>query len=1123
MSAERVRKALEIVDEAMDREEAERTAFVHDACGDDESLLAEVQSFLSCDGGVSIEGASEDASEPDEVLRDLPGADSASGRYELHEEIARGGMGAILRAFDRVLEREVAVKVLLNLPSGDVMRRFVSEARIGAWLQHPGIAPVYDLGRLSTHGPFFAMKLVDGVTLASLLSRRDDTSEDLARMLVVYKQLCQTVAFAHSHDVIHRDLKPDNVMVGSFGEVQLMDWGLAKRLSGKSEPLESQCETDGSGSGRPENVATDQKTRFGVVMGTPAYMPPEQSLGRRGKTADVFALGAILCEILTGKPPYTAATPTKVYAQSSGGETGAALNRLDECGHDQELIDIAKRCLASDPDDRLRDGGEVAHQLAHYLDSTQTRLRTAEIAAARAETVANEERKRRRVTIALTTMLFGVILTIAAGWTWIAQERSARRQETNRLRIRRETEMQSALTEALNRLRLAEAAPLRKFEPWIEARAAVARAESLVLTESFDPIVADEVLRVRQAIDSGESQQRILTGIDDARDTVFSVPNFEKPLHHILRDSLAAAYREQKLHPDTSNPEEAITRIKQLSDAVRNEVIGGLDQWLVFAEPAPREWLLAVLDGVDSDPWRRAWRKAYVDNEKDKLIAMYRDAKLANHSARGVLNLAESVIPHVPVEEWTDILQRTQVHHADDFWLNARLGTMLWDQKRSFDALSYFSAAFALRPDGHLHRVLGDLLVALGRHDEGVIHLEKAATLYPELADQHEYLGEAYRQVGRYQDAVEALEHALDLDPQSEFALLALSDCLRLSGQPDRAVEVSKKAISLSPDIGWAQIYHGLALQAAGQPLEAMRAFEPLLDCADNDDHGQRACQESDRIISAASSLLELDRTEGNQLRKDEREYLQSQLLRWVQLRLDSKRVTRQRLMEDPRLAIVREDEFLEWMTPTQRSDWESFWNEMGVKSGLGSRAVAASSWTVLSPDKMSSTGNATFDQLADGSVIVTGPNEPNDHYTIVFNLAATDVAAVKLEVLTHPTLPNAGPGRHESGNFQLGEFELKYSKGDPESAKPITVANAWASYAWEDRPVERAIDGDAETAWHVWGGLSKSHVAVFALENSITEKTPGQLIVSMRHGGDLGPGIGCFRLSITSDKWTDL
>ncbi len=164
-----------------------------------------------------------------------------------------------------------------------MVRRFVEEAQIGGQLQHPGIVPIYELGTFADLRPFFAMKLVKGHTLAQSLEARDGPDDDRPRFLSIFESIAQTIAYAHARGVIHRDLKPSNVMVGSFGEVQVMDWGLAKVLprggvvddaqAGKLDRQETVIATDRSGSGEPG------LSHAGSVMGTPSYMAPEQARG----------------------------------------------------------------------------------------------------------------------------------------------------------------------------------------------------------------------------------------------------------------------------------------------------------------------------------------------------------------------------------------------------------------------------------------------------------------------------------------------------------------------------------------------------------------------------------------------------------------------------------------------------------------------------------------------------------------------------------------------------------------------------------------------------------------------------------------------------------------------------
>jgi serine/threonine protein kinase len=246
--------------------------------------------------------------------------------YQLVDEIGRGGMGVVYRARDLRLNREVAIKSLNPKYAADsaVATRFQAEAQLTGQLQHPGIPAVHELGTLPDNRPFLAMKLVKGRTLQELLKERDDLPSpsgrgaggegaERGRFIAIFEQICHAVGYAHAHHVIHRDLKPSNVMVGAFGEVQVMDWGLAKVIdpNRKTErPAEEEDDPEATAAfvtaiDTPERGGS--ATRTGSVLGTPAYMAPEQAAGqirRLDARSDVFGLGAILCQILTGHPPY---------------------------------------------------------------------------------------------------------------------------------------------------------------------------------------------------------------------------------------------------------------------------------------------------------------------------------------------------------------------------------------------------------------------------------------------------------------------------------------------------------------------------------------------------------------------------------------------------------------------------------------------------------------------------------------------------------------------------------------------------------------------------------------------------------------------------------------------------
>jgi serine/threonine protein kinase len=236
---------------------------------------------------------------------------------------------------------------------------------------------VYDLGELADGRPFFVMKLIHGHTLAEWLAARETPAEDLPRWVGVFEQVCAAVAVAHARGLIHRDLKPSNVMLGEFGEVLVLDWGIAKALATGPAPAPP-APTPVSLSEADSRAATYQggsETLPGQAKGTPAFMAPEQSRGelnRVGKASDVFGLGGILCVILTGQPPYATAR------QAEEGDVTEASARLDGCGADAELIALAKACLASEPEARPADAAEVAGRVQRYREEAAARQTQAE-------------------------------------------------------------------------------------------------------------------------------------------------------------------------------------------------------------------------------------------------------------------------------------------------------------------------------------------------------------------------------------------------------------------------------------------------------------------------------------------------------------------------------------------------------------------------------------------------------------------------------------------------------------------------------------------------------------------------------------------------------------------------
>lgn len=219
-------------------------------------------------------------------------------RYRLVEQIGRGGMGSVYLAHDLELDRSVALKVLADSrASADFQSRIAQEARVLARLEHPGIVPVHDLGVLPDGRVYYAMKLVRGGRLDEIVN----PDQPLPELLRDFEKICQAVAFAHANGVIHRDLKPQNIMVGAFGELLVMDWGVAKLLADSRMPTQ-QPNTDNNGIAS----SSPAETLAGTIIGTPGYMAPEQAWGEVDKIderTDVYALGAVLYFLLTGQTP----------------------------------------------------------------------------------------------------------------------------------------------------------------------------------------------------------------------------------------------------------------------------------------------------------------------------------------------------------------------------------------------------------------------------------------------------------------------------------------------------------------------------------------------------------------------------------------------------------------------------------------------------------------------------------------------------------------------------------------------------------------------------------------------------------------------------------------------------
>jgi WD40 repeat protein len=279
----------------------------------------------------------------------------ATDHFRIDGERARGGLGRVLTAYDRRLDRTVAIKELLKADE-TLEARFLREARLTARLQHPAIVPVYETGQFADGKPYYAMKLLEGRTLRELISEAHTVAKRLALLPNVIA-VAQAVGYAHSQGIVHRDVKPANVIVGEFGETIVVDWGLAKDLREAAAPP-----LDGGG---PYRSRDSETTACGAILGTPAYMPPEQARGETvDERADVYAIGALLYHTLAGCAPYAATSSAKSLSLAVAGDP-VPLERRDPAVP-RDLCAIVHKAMRREREGRYRNAGELARDLERF-------------------------------------------------------------------------------------------------------------------------------------------------------------------------------------------------------------------------------------------------------------------------------------------------------------------------------------------------------------------------------------------------------------------------------------------------------------------------------------------------------------------------------------------------------------------------------------------------------------------------------------------------------------------------------------------------------------------------------------------------------------------------------------
>jgi serine/threonine-protein kinase len=728
--------------------------------------------------------------------------------YQVISELGRGGRGVVFRVSDPELKRPLAVKVLRLdlLGEADAERRFLEEAQVTGQLQHPGIVPVHAIGRLADGRPYFAMKLVQGRTLAPLLAERPAPADRLPQFLGIFQQICEAVAYAHSRGVIHRDLKPSNVMVGAFGEVQVMDWGLAKVLT--AEGASREPPGGGRGVATPAGADTIRTVRTeanghssadGLVVGTFAYMSPEQATGQvehLDPRADVFGLGAVLCEVLTGLPPYAGDTTAKLHVMAAAGDLADAFARLDRCGADAELIALARDCLAPECGCRPRDAGVVTARVATHIAGVQERLRRAELERAAAQARAQEERKRRRVILALAAAVLAVVAVGAGGGLLL--QRQADRREADQ--ARREAEQRQAVDFALQ-----NAAALSQLARWREAQALLEQARQGLGEAGPDDL--------RRRLDVAQRELALVNHLDGIRQRRASWVDGHFDNETAAHD-YAAAFRDAGL--GQLGDDEAAVAARVRATGVAGLLVAALDDWASVAQDArSRLWLLGVGRRAAPDPWGDRLRDPalWQGRDRDALHALA-DEVLRDGGARlGELSpevLAGLGLVLGSVADAVPLLRAAQLRYPNDFWLNLDLAYTLARTGREDDALGYSQVAVALRPDSAVaHNNLGNGLARKKDLDGAIAELKKAIELDPNFAFAHNNLGNALYHKGNVDEAITEFRRALALDSRNAACRANLGDALQAKKDFDGAMAEYSEAMKL--DSGLASAHSGTA------------------------------------------------------------------------------------------------------------------------------------------------------------------------------------------------------------------------------------------------------------------------------------------------------------------------
>jgi serine/threonine-protein kinase len=702
--------------------------------------------------------------------------------YEVLGVLGRGGMGIIYRARHLKLNRVVALKMLLSgeYASPAELARFAREGEAIAALQHPNIVQVYDVGEIDGRA-YFTMELVGGGTLAAKLAGVPQPAQDSATITEI---LARAIHAAHAGGIVHRDLKPGNILLTADGTPKISDFGQARHFEG------------------PTDI-----TLAGAKVGTPSYMAPEQVIGKSdtvGPAADIYALGATLYELLTGRPPFRGETSTETQRQVVH-EEPAAPSRLNAIvPHDLETICL--KCLRKERGSRYATALDLADDLKRFNEGRPILARP----------IGWAERswrwsKRNPTAAALLLTAVAFVGLASGGGVWLVHQRAEGRAESAHQNVESRTVIRAAV---------AQAERLRKAFQFGEARAVLERARG-PLEGGWQRLSPESRNDLKRQMERAGADLKLAERLDRARINAATLAGGTQGL--AAAEALyVSAFADAGLGGERDD-------IKTMSARVRNsslsaELIAALDDWAsITVDQRRREWLLAVAGEADRNPARNRLRQPELWRDGARLTQIAKEPIGAEVSPQ--LAIALSRAADRSDGDAIPLLAAVQSHYPQDFWVNFGLGATLGRARRLEEALGYDRAALAIRPDlSAAHSNLGGVLYILGRLDEAIGHFREAVRLDPNYVTGHINLGIALHREGLPDEAMDHLEQTLRLDPQTAVIQAgmngAIADTIRTvllaaAGHDPKEghLEESERPRARQNALGWLRAYLDVAIK----------------------------------------------------------------------------------------------------------------------------------------------------------------------------------------------------------------------------------------------------------------------------------------------------------------------